>query len=81
LRRDGQTLTPAAGRRLERALGNGRFIRTLVDKAGAQRDLRLAEATAGNPDNDALTTVAPADLSNAFAELLTSMPLHAGLGA
>jgi len=50
-------------------LGNGRFARSLFEKACSQRDLRVAESLGENADAAALTTITSADLRAAYAEI------------
>ncbi|MBO0809179.1 MAG: AAA family ATPase, partial [Actinobacteria bacterium] len=55
-------------RRLADELGNGRFVRTLVEKAGQARDVRVM----GNwpePTAKDLVTLEPGDLERAFSDL------------
>jgi SpoVK/Ycf46/Vps4 family AAA+-type ATPase len=55
-------------RRIGDELGNGRFIRNLLEKAGQARDARvLAERM--EPSQDDLLTLEAADLKQAFSEL------------
>ncbi|GGX73508.1 AAA family ATPase [Streptomyces hiroshimensis] len=63
----------AAADRID-ALGNGRFIRTLCQKAAAQRDLRLsASSRDGRPlSREDLVTLHAADVFAAFDELMAS---------
>jgi SpoVK/Ycf46/Vps4 family AAA+-type ATPase len=64
----GEIFTAAAARGQIDELGNGRFARSLFERACAARDLRVADL-----DEDAsaadLTTVSAADLHGAFLEL------------
>ena len=55
-------------RRIGDDLGNGRFVRSLVEKAGQARDVRVMSAVA-EPSADELVTIGPADLQRAYAEL------------
>src|SRR5205085_5071575 len=48
-------------RRIGDELGNGRFVRTLVEKAGQARDVRVMSAVA-EPSADELVTIGPTDL-------------------
>jgi SpoVK/Ycf46/Vps4 family AAA+-type ATPase len=57
-------------RRLADELGNGRFVRSLLAKAGQRRDVRVM-AGAAEPSPDELVTLRGADLEQAFAELTT----------
>jgi SpoVK/Ycf46/Vps4 family AAA+-type ATPase len=76
----GESLGPDAGpalarmmedigrRRLADDLGNGRFVRSLVEKAGQARDVRVM-ADRAEPAPADLLTLEAADLERAFAEL------------
>jgi SpoVK/Ycf46/Vps4 family AAA+-type ATPase len=55
-------------RRLADDLGNGRFVRSLVEKAGQARDVRVM-ADGAEPAAADLLTVEASDLERAFAEL------------
>jgi SpoVK/Ycf46/Vps4 family AAA+-type ATPase len=55
-------------RRLADELGNGRFVRNLLEKAGQARDVRVM-AQKSNPIAADLTTLEAPDLERAFAEL------------
>jgi SpoVK/Ycf46/Vps4 family AAA+-type ATPase len=55
-------------RRLADELGNGRFVRSLLEKAGQARDVRVM-AQKPNPIAADLTTLEAPDLERAFAEL------------
>jgi SpoVK/Ycf46/Vps4 family AAA+-type ATPase len=55
-------------RRLADDLGNGRFVRSLVEKAGQARDVRVM-ADGADPAAADLLTVEALDLERAFAEL------------
>jgi SpoVK/Ycf46/Vps4 family AAA+-type ATPase len=55
-------------RRLADELGNGRFVRSLLDKAGQARDVRVM-ARAGEPAAADLMTLEIPDLERAFTEL------------
>jgi SpoVK/Ycf46/Vps4 family AAA+-type ATPase len=57
-------------RRLADELGNGRFVRSLLAKAGQRRDVRVM-AQAAEPSQSELVTLRGADLEQAFAELTT----------
>jgi len=57
-------------RRLVDELGNGRFVRSLLTKAGQRRDVRVMAADT-EPSQSALVTIRGADLEQAFAELTT----------
>ena len=76
----GESLDPEAGqalarmmedvgrRRLADDLGNGRFVRSLVEKAGQARDVRVM-ADGAEPAAAELLTLEAADLERAFVEL------------
>jgi SpoVK/Ycf46/Vps4 family AAA+-type ATPase len=80
LARRGESLDPEAARALARMmedvgrrrladeLGNGRFVRTLLEKAGQARDVRVM-ADVGDPAAADLVTLAAVDLERAFGEL------------
>jgi SpoVK/Ycf46/Vps4 family AAA+-type ATPase len=55
-------------RRLTDELGNGRFVRSLLEKAGQARDVRVMSATE-EPSPSDLVTIQGADLERAFTEL------------
>ncbi|HCU92557.1 MAG TPA: ATPase [Actinobacteria bacterium] len=55
-------------RRLGDELGNGRFIRSLLEKAGQARDVRVM-AGGAEPGTAELLTLAAADLERAFTDL------------
>jgi SpoVK/Ycf46/Vps4 family AAA+-type ATPase len=55
-------------RRLADELGNGRFVRSLLEKAGRTRDVRVM-ALGAEPSPDELVTLEAADLERAGAEL------------
>jgi SpoVK/Ycf46/Vps4 family AAA+-type ATPase len=59
-------------RRITDELGNGRFIRTLLEKAGQARDVRVM-GTFGDPRAEDLITIGGADLEKAFAELTSRL--------
>jgi SpoVK/Ycf46/Vps4 family AAA+-type ATPase len=59
-------------RRLTDELGNGRFIRSLIEKAGQARDVRVM--TGGTePGHDDLITIEAVDLQRAFDELTSRL--------
>jgi len=76
----GESLAPDAGpalarmmddvgrRRLADELGNGRFVRSLMEKAGQARDVRVM-VDGAEPAAADLMTLEAADLERAFAEL------------
>jgi SpoVK/Ycf46/Vps4 family AAA+-type ATPase len=59
-------------RRITDELGNGRFVRTLLEKAGQARDVRVMGA-GGDPQAEDLITIGAADLEKAFAELTSRL--------
>jgi SpoVK/Ycf46/Vps4 family AAA+-type ATPase len=58
-------------RRTTDELGNGRFVRTLLEKAGQARDVRVMGE--GDPRAEDLLTIAAADLTKAFMELTSRL--------
>jgi type VII secretion ATPase EccA len=65
-----QLLEDVGRRRLADELGNGRFVRSLLAKAGQARDVRVMAASA-EPTSADLVTLRSADLRQAFGELTT----------
>ena len=59
-------------RRTTDELGNGRFVRTLLEKAGQARDVRVMGG-GGDPQAEDLITVGAADLERAFSELTSRL--------
>jgi SpoVK/Ycf46/Vps4 family AAA+-type ATPase len=59
-------------RRITDELGNGRFVRTLLEKAGQARDVRVM-GTGYEPAAEDLITIDPGDLERAFAELTSRL--------
>ncbi len=59
-------------RRITDELGNGRFVRTLLEKAGQARDVRVM-GTGYEPEAEDLITVDSGDLDRAFAELTSRL--------
>ena len=59
-------------RRITDELGNGRFVRTLLEKAGQARDVRVM-SDGGDPRAEDLLTIGAADLEKAFAELTSRL--------
>jgi len=59
-------------RRTTDELGNGRFVRTLLEKAGQARDVRVMGA-GGDPQAEDLITIGAADLERAFSELTSRL--------
>jgi len=57
-------------RRMADELGNGRFVRSLLEKAGQARDVRVMAAEE-EPSSADLVTLRAGDLEQAFAELTT----------
>ncbi len=57
-------------RRLGDELGNGRFVRSLLEKAGQARDVRVM-AGATEPSSSDLVTLRGGDIEHAFADLTT----------
>jgi SpoVK/Ycf46/Vps4 family AAA+-type ATPase len=57
-------------RRMADELGNGRFVRSLMEKAGQARDVRVMGAAA-EPTSADLVTLRGSDLEQAFADLTT----------
>ena len=65
-----QLFEEVSRRRLTDELGNGRFVRTLVARAGQQRDVRVM-AGPQEPSGAELVTLRGDDLQRAYAELTT----------
>jgi type VII secretion ATPase EccA len=63
--------TDVGRRRLADDLGNGRFVRSLLEKAGQARDVRVMGAAA-EPSPADLVTLVGSDLEQAYGELTTS---------
>jgi SpoVK/Ycf46/Vps4 family AAA+-type ATPase len=59
-------------RRITDELGNGRFVRTLLEKAGQARDVRVMSG-GGDPQAEDLITIGGGDLERAFAELTSRL--------
>jgi SpoVK/Ycf46/Vps4 family AAA+-type ATPase len=59
-------------RRITDELGNGRFVRTLLEKAGQARDVRVMSA-GGDPQAEDLITIGGSDLDRAFSELTSRL--------
>jgi adenylate kinase family enzyme len=82
LNRRGDELGPDAGpvlwrifeevdrRQIADELGNGWFVRNLLEKAGQARDLRVFTGTL-EPSREDLVTIRASDLERAFSELMT----------
>ena len=67
-----RTLEEVGRRRMTDDLGNGRFVRSLLEKAGQARDVRVMTGTAEPAAKD-LVTVRGSDLEKAFAELTSRL--------
>ena len=61
-----------ARRRIADELGNGRFVRSLLEKAGQARDVRVMRAS-GDPSPEDLITIRGGDLEEAYAELTSRL--------
>jgi len=59
-------------RRITDELGNGRFVRTLLEKAGQARDVRVMGG-GGDPRAEDLITIGGPDLERAFSELTSRL--------
>jgi SpoVK/Ycf46/Vps4 family AAA+-type ATPase len=59
-------------RRTTDELGNGRFVRTLLEKAGQARDVRVMGG-GGDPQAEDLITIGALDLERAFSELTSRL--------
>jgi SpoVK/Ycf46/Vps4 family AAA+-type ATPase len=59
-------------RRITDELGNGRFVRSLLEKAGQARDVRVMSASPDPPPRE-LVTVRAGDLDRAYAELTSRL--------
>ncbi|HEV2537574.1 MAG TPA: AAA family ATPase, partial [Streptosporangiaceae bacterium] len=67
-----RTLEEVGRRRMTDELGNGRFVRSLLEKAGQARDVRVLNETA-EPTREELTTIHGADIEQAYTELTSRM--------
>ncbi|MGH3182704.1 MAG: AAA family ATPase, partial [Streptosporangiaceae bacterium] len=67
-----RTLEEVGRRRMTDELGNGRFIRSLLEKAGQARDVRVMTGTAEPAPKD-LVTILGGDLEQAYAELTSRL--------
>src|SRR5580692_9044015 len=67
-----RTLEEVGRRRIADELGNGRFVRSLLEKAGQARDVRIMTPTA-DPSREDLITIRAKDLQVAYAELTSRM--------
>jgi SpoVK/Ycf46/Vps4 family AAA+-type ATPase len=65
-----EMLEEVSRRRLTDELGNGRFVRSLLARAGQQRDVRVLDGGA-EPTPAELVTLRAEDLQRAYAELTT----------
>src|SRR6516162_7456072 len=59
-------------RRMTDDLGNGRFVRSLIEKAGQARDVRVITSTP-NPAEQDLLTIQAGDLEQGYAELTSRL--------
>jgi SpoVK/Ycf46/Vps4 family AAA+-type ATPase len=59
-------------RRMTDDLGNGRFVRSLIEKAGQARDVRVITSTL-NPEDQDLLTIRAGDLEQGYAELTSRL--------
>ena len=59
-------------RRIADDLGNGRFVRSLIEKAGQARDVRVITSTT-NPAEQDLLTIRAGDLEQGYAELTSRL--------
>jgi SpoVK/Ycf46/Vps4 family AAA+-type ATPase len=59
-------------RRIADDLGNGRFVRSLIEKAGQARDVRVITSTP-NPAEQDLLTIRAGDLEQGYAELTSRL--------
>jgi SpoVK/Ycf46/Vps4 family AAA+-type ATPase len=59
-------------RRITDELGNGRFVRSLLEKAGQARDVRVMAHTM-EPSREQLVTIRAGDLERAFSELTSRL--------
>jgi SpoVK/Ycf46/Vps4 family AAA+-type ATPase len=67
-----RTFEEVGRRRIGDELGNGRFVRSLIEKAGQARDVRVMSGAA-EPSSDDLVTIRSADLQRAYADLTARM--------
>jgi len=67
-----RTLDEVERRRITDELGNGRFVRTLLEKAGQARDVRVMGA-GGDPRAEDLLTIGGTDLAKAYSELTSRL--------
>jgi SpoVK/Ycf46/Vps4 family AAA+-type ATPase len=66
------TLEEVGRRRIADELGNGRFVRSLLEKAGQARDVRVMMGAA-EPAREDLITICGSDLEQAYAELTSRL--------
>jgi SpoVK/Ycf46/Vps4 family AAA+-type ATPase len=67
-----RTFEEVGRRRIADELGNGRFVRSLLEKAGQARDVRIMTAPV-EPDREDLITIRAKDLQQAYAELTSRL--------
>jgi SpoVK/Ycf46/Vps4 family AAA+-type ATPase len=67
-----RTFEEVGRRRIADELGNGRFVRSLLEKAGQARDVRVMTGSA-EPAPEDLVTIRAGDLEQAFAELTSRL--------
>ena len=67
-----RTFEEVGRRRMADELGNGRFVRSLLEKAGQARDVRVMTSSADPGREDLITLRAP-DLHQAYAELTSRL--------
>ena len=67
-----RTLEEVGRRRIADELGNGRFVRSLLEKAGQARDVRVMTGLA-EPAREDLVTIRATDLEQAFTELTSRL--------
>ena len=67
-----RTFEEVGRRRMADELGNGRFVRSLLEKAGQARDVRVLTESA-DPDPHDLVTIRGGDVEAAYTELTSRM--------
>jgi len=67
-----RTFEEVGRRRIADELGNGRFVRSLLEKAGQARDVRVMSGAA-DPAREDLVTLRAGDLQQAYAELTSRL--------
>jgi SpoVK/Ycf46/Vps4 family AAA+-type ATPase len=67
-----RTLEEVGRRRIADELGNGRFVRSLLEKAGQARDVRVMTGTA-EPAAEDLVTIRGGDIDQAYTELTSRL--------